>query len=119
MLRSRRPVHFSDRSRLPRLPIRPRLGTCTLTRISCDQLRATDLAQNQYHLYTDILLRAIHVAMTHITTKDGTRIFYKDWGPREAQPIAFHHGWPLSFDDWDNQMNVFPRGGLSRHGPTT
>jgi non-heme chloroperoxidase len=45
--------------------------------------------------------------MTHITTKDGARIFYKDWGPRDAQPIVFHHGWPLSADDWDNQMMFF------------
>jgi non-heme chloroperoxidase len=47
------------------------------------------------------------VAMTHITTKDGARIFYKDWGPKSAQPIVFHHGWPLSSDDWDNQMMFF------------
>ena len=45
--------------------------------------------------------------MTYITTSDGTRIFYKDWGPRSAQPIVFHHGWPLSADDWDNQMMFF------------
>lgn len=45
--------------------------------------------------------------MTTITTQDGTRIFYKDWGPRDAQPIVFHHGWPLSADDWDNQMIFF------------
>jgi non-heme chloroperoxidase len=42
-----------------------------------------------------------------VTTKDGTRIFYKDWGPRDAQAIVFHHGWPLSADDWDNQMLYF------------
>ncbi len=42
-----------------------------------------------------------------ITTTDGTEIFYKDWGPRDAQPIMFHHGWPLSADDWDNQMMFF------------
>ena len=42
--------------------------------------------------------------MTHFTTTDGTRIFYKDWGPKDAQPIVFHHGWPLSADDWDAQM---------------
>jgi non-heme chloroperoxidase len=42
-----------------------------------------------------------------ITTRDGTRIFYKDWGPRDAQPIVFHHGRPLSADDWDNQMLFF------------
>jgi non-heme chloroperoxidase len=45
--------------------------------------------------------------MTSITTKDGTEIFYKDWGPKEATPIMFHHGWPLSADDWDNQMMFF------------
>lgn len=45
--------------------------------------------------------------MSTLTTKDGTRLFYKDWGPREAQPIVFHHGWPLSSDDWDNQMLFF------------
>jgi non-heme chloroperoxidase len=43
--------------------------------------------------------------MSTITTKDGTQIFYKDWG--SGQPIVFHHGWPLSSDDWDNQMLFF------------
>nr|WP_211102484.1 alpha/beta hydrolase [Nitrospirillum amazonense] len=45
--------------------------------------------------------------MSFITTKDGVQIFYKDWGPKTAQPIVFHHGWPLSADDWDNQMMFF------------
>ena len=45
--------------------------------------------------------------MTFATTKDGTQIFYKDWGPKIAQPIVFHHGWPLSSDDWDAQMLFF------------
>lgn len=45
--------------------------------------------------------------MPFIQTDDGTEIFHKDWGPREAQPIVFHHGWPLSADDWDNQMMFF------------
>ncbi|MFE0448671.1 MULTISPECIES: alpha/beta fold hydrolase [Streptomyces] len=45
--------------------------------------------------------------MGTITTPDGTTIFYKDWGPRDGQPIVFHHGWPLSADDWDNQMLFF------------
>ena len=45
--------------------------------------------------------------METITTKDGTTIFYKDWGPKDAQPIVFHHGWPLSADDWDTQMLFF------------
>ena len=45
--------------------------------------------------------------MSTITTKDGTEIYYKDWGPKNAQPIVFHHGWPLSGDDWDAQMLYF------------
>ncbi|MCJ2029164.1 alpha/beta hydrolase [Methylobacterium sp. J-043] len=45
--------------------------------------------------------------MATITTGDGTEIFYKDWGPKDAQPILFHHGWPLSSDDWDAQMLFF------------
>ena len=45
--------------------------------------------------------------MTTITMNDGTNLFYKDWGPKDAQPIMFHHGWPLSADDWDSQMLFF------------
>ncbi|MBO9723402.1 MAG: alpha/beta hydrolase [Novosphingobium sp.] len=45
--------------------------------------------------------------MPTITVADGTEIFYKDWGPKDAQPIVFHHGWPLSSDDWDAQMLYF------------
>lgn len=45
--------------------------------------------------------------MNFVTTKDGTEIFYKDWGPKGAQPLFFHHGWPLSADDWDAQMMFF------------
>jgi non-heme chloroperoxidase len=45
--------------------------------------------------------------MGTITTKDGTEIFYKDWGPKDARPLVFHHGWPLSADDWDAQMLYF------------
>jgi len=45
--------------------------------------------------------------MTFVTAEDGTNIFYKDWGSKDAQPIVFHHGWPLSADDWDNQMLFF------------
>lgn len=45
--------------------------------------------------------------MPTLITRDGIRIFYKDWGPTDAQPIMFHHGWPLSADDWDAQMLFF------------
>jgi len=47
--------------------------------------------------------------MNTITTKDGVEIFYKDWG--KGQPIVFSHGWPLSADDWDNQMLFFLKQG--------
>ena len=47
-----------------------------------------------------------------VTTKDGVDIFFKDWGPRDAQPIVFHHGWPLSSDDWDTQMLFFLANGF-------
>src|SRR5690349_2716140 len=50
--------------------------------------------------------------MATIKTKDGTEIFYKDWGAKDAQPIVFHHGWPLSADDWDNQMMFFLEKGF-------
>ncbi|WP_224096542.1 MULTISPECIES: alpha/beta fold hydrolase [Pseudoxanthomonas] len=48
---------------------------------------------------------------SYVQTKDGVQIFYKDWGPRDAQPIVFHHGWPLSSDDWDAQMMFFVQHG--------
>jgi non-heme chloroperoxidase len=47
------------------------------------------------------------MTMDKITTRDGINIFFKDWGPRDAQAIVFHHGWPLSADDWDAQMMFF------------
>ena len=50
--------------------------------------------------------------MSYVTTKDGVNIFYKDWGPKDAQPIVFHHGWPLSSDDWDAQMLFFVSKGF-------
>jgi non-heme chloroperoxidase len=45
--------------------------------------------------------------MNMLTTRDGIQIFYKDFGPSDAQPIVFHHGWPLSSDDWDSQVMFF------------
>jgi non-heme chloroperoxidase len=48
--------------------------------------------------------------MSTITTKDGTEIFYKDWG--QGQPIVFSHGWPLTADDWDTQMMFFLNHGF-------
>jgi len=50
--------------------------------------------------------------MNYVTTRDGVEIFYKDWGPKSAQPLVFHHGWPLSSDDWDAQMLFFVAQGF-------
>ena len=50
--------------------------------------------------------------MSMINTKDGTRLFYKDWGDKTATPIVFHHGWPLTSDDWDTQMMFFLEHGF-------
>lgn len=49
--------------------------------------------------------------MAYVTTEDGVEIFYKDWGPKEAQALMFHHGWPLSSDDWDAQLLFFVNRG--------
>src|SRR5258708_37974679 len=49
-------------------------------------------------------------SMSKITVKDGTEIYYKDWGT--GQPLFFHHGWPLSGDDWDGQMMFFLNKGF-------
>lgn len=49
--------------------------------------------------------------MGFVTTKDGVEIFYKDWGAKDAPVIHFHHGWPLSSDDWDAQMLFFVNKG--------
>ena len=45
--------------------------------------------------------------MTTITTRDGAQVFYKAWGDKNAQPVVFHHGWPLSGDEWDSQVLFF------------
>lgn len=50
--------------------------------------------------------------MAFVTTKEGVDIFYKDWGPRDAQVLFFHHGWPLSSDDWDAQLLFFLNEGF-------
>lgn len=49
--------------------------------------------------------------MAYVTTNDGVDIFYKDWGPKNAKAIMFHHGWPLSGDDWDAQLLFFVNKG--------
>ena len=47
----------------------------------------------------------------YITLKDGVEIYYKDWGPKDAPVVFFHHGWPLTSDDWDSQMMYFLQHG--------
>lgn len=50
--------------------------------------------------------------MSFVTTKQDVQIFYKDWGPKDAQVLFFHHGWPLSADDWDAQLLYFLNEGF-------
>jgi non-heme chloroperoxidase len=52
------------------------------------------------------------INMAYVTTKDGVDIFYKDWGPKDAPVLFFHHGWPLSSDDWDSQLLFFLNEGF-------
>jgi non-heme chloroperoxidase len=66
---------------------------------------AAALAQTDRHPTTRTTHSEGRRTMSFITTQDGTQIFYKDWG--SGQPIVFHHGWPLSADDWDAQMLFF------------
>ena len=53
--------------------------------------------------------------MSTFKTQDGTEIYYKDWGT--GQPIVFHHGWPLSGDDWDAQMMFFLKTRIQSYCP--
>jgi non-heme chloroperoxidase len=48
---------------------------------------------------------------SYITTHEGVHLYYKDWGPRDGQPVVFSHGWPLSADSWDAQMMFFANQG--------
>jgi non-heme chloroperoxidase len=54
--------------------------------------------------------------MPTITTKDGTQIFYKDWG--KGQPVVFSHGWPLNADAWDDQLYLFATNGYRAIEPS-
>ncbi|MCZ7852648.1 alpha/beta fold hydrolase [Agrobacterium salinitolerans] len=54
---------------------------------------------------------AFPMTESFVKTKDDVDIYFKDWGPKDAQPIVFHHGWPLSSDDWDVQMLFFVKNG--------
>jgi non-heme chloroperoxidase len=81
------------------------LGTAALVTLSTAN---GILSRPAFALYTDND-RGGGNSMSTVTTKDGVQIFYKDWG--HGQPIVFHHGWPLSSDDWDTQMLFFVQHG--------
>jgi non-heme chloroperoxidase len=68
-------------------------------------VRSPSVAGKETRISTDPAERSDPT--TSVTTKDGVQIFYKDWGPKSAQAIVFHHGWPLSSDDWEGQMLFF------------
>ncbi|NIC06601.1 alpha/beta fold hydrolase [Billgrantia bachuensis] len=50
------------------------------------------------------VLGSTELSETHVTTQDGVSLYYKDWGPRDGQVVAFSHGWPLNSDSWESQM---------------
>ena len=54
---------------------------------------------------------AFPMTESFVKTKDGVNIYFKDWGAKDVQPIVFHHGWPLSSDDWDAQLLFFVENG--------
>jgi non-heme chloroperoxidase len=76
-------------------------GQARIIPCGCHLKRRTVQANQSFHKTPNEKRRT----MSKITTKDGTEIFYKDWGL--GQPVVFHHGWPLSADDWDAQMLFF------------
>jgi non-heme chloroperoxidase len=76
---------------------RPRFGRSCRDRRTTPPLEGGMIDQRQRGEYL--------MSSGFVTTSDGTEIFYKDWG--KGQPIVFHHGWPLSGDDWDAQMLYF------------
>jgi non-heme chloroperoxidase len=80
------------------------LATSLMSAISLT-VRSTSVAGKETRISTEPAQRSDPT--TSVTTKDGVQIFYKDWGPKSAQAIVFHHGWPLSSDDWENQMLFF------------
>jgi non-heme chloroperoxidase len=80
------------------------LATSLMSAISLT-VRSPSVAGKETRISTDPAERSDPT--TSVTTKDGVQIFYKDWGPKSAQAIVFHHGWPLSSDDWEGQMLFF------------
>lgn len=73
--------------------------------VAVGSLAAMGVGGNQAEANTSSNEKKGSGAMTSFTTADGTEIFYKDWGT--GQPLVFHHGWPLSSDDWDAQLLFF------------
>lgn len=78
-----------------------------ITRRTALSLAALFFTSTQFGAASAALKTKGHLIMRTIKTKDGTNIFFKDWGPRDGQPIVFAHGWPLSSDAWDAQLLYF------------
>ena len=103
----------TDRTQTPR----PRAATASLSRRSLLELGGAALAASALASGLPAPAGAATPATAAagaatVLTPDGVEIFYKDWGPRDAQPIMFHHGWPLTSDDWDTQMLFFLQNGF-------
>src|SRR6267154_6494165 len=86
-------------------PAPPSTMRCPATSAAAAPTCAFAKPSSRTHNRLDKSAHAGDQTMNTVTTKDGVQIFYKDWG--QGQPIVFHHGWPLSSDDWDAQMLFF------------
>ena len=123
-LESGRSHRASETLRKPRLLTNLRAYTGTVAPIiilsSLYPIRYAALSDKIIRSEAALLIFTRGQPMPTVTTKDGVEIFYKDWG--QGQPIVFHHGWPLSSDDWDTQMLFFVlqrvprRSGIDRRG---
>src|SRR6201987_5470989 len=102
--RSQRMAWNNSACRLANTSRRKVLATSLMSAISLT-VRSPSVAGKETRISTDPAERSDPT--TSVTTKDGVQIFYKDWGPKSAQAIVFHHGWPLSSDDWEGQMLFF------------
>ncbi|WP_442024783.1 alpha/beta fold hydrolase, partial [Pseudoduganella sp. RAF53_2] len=89
------------------MPLPVPAATITTITTQSSQTAAPTLFSNS-NLHSNIALKG---SIMYFTTKDGVEIYYKDWGPKDAQPIVFSHGWPLSSDSWESQMFF-----LANHG---
>lgn len=90
-------------------PYEPQRRQLIVSAAGLTAVALTGVAEGRQHKSLELPSTLERSSMNNafVTTAEGVSIFYKDWGPKSAQSIVFHHGWPLSSDDWDAQMIFF------------